>query len=61
MKDYLMPYSPQEKNWLKKHFNNEFIFLRSHMLNIHKEEDRQEGRQLLRFLMWKEEDERSEC
>lgn len=46
-------YTPEEKEWLKHRsgYNDEFHFLRAHGLFIHKEEDREEGRQILRTLM----------
>ncbi|MDI1488026.1 MAG: hypothetical protein OHK93_007300 [Ramalina farinacea] len=44
-------YTQEEKHWLKKHFDGEFKFLRDYGLSIYKDEDREEGRQLLRALM----------
>lgn len=43
--------SESEKQWLKSHFGNEFHFLQQHGLSIHKEEDREEGRAILRRFM----------
>ncbi|KAJ5550208.1 hypothetical protein N7461_004906 [Penicillium sp. DV-2018c] len=43
--------TPAEKQWLKKHYGNEFKFLRSHGLSIYKDEDREEGRSILRAFM----------
>lgn len=43
--------SNPENQWLKKYYGGEFHFLRDHGLNIHKEEDREEGRSLMRQLM----------
>ena len=40
-----------EKAWLKKHWGNEFHFLRSYCLSIYREEDREEGRRILRAIM----------
>lgn len=42
------PLTPAEKKWLKENFGNEFKFLRLYGLNIFKEEDREEGRAILR-------------
>ena len=44
-------FSLQEKIWLKKRFGNEFTFLKVQGLNIYKNEDRENGRTLLRSLM----------
>ena len=41
----------EEKAWLKQNWGGEFEFLRSHMLNIHKEDHRAEGRCLVRAMM----------
>ncbi|KAI9162894.1 hypothetical protein HJFPF1_04489 [Paramyrothecium foliicola] len=48
-----------EKSWLKAHFESEFKFLQAHGLNIYKEEDRDEGRTILRTIMSADEDELS--
>jgi len=45
------PLTKVEKDWLKKHFNGEFHFLLCYELSIYKEEDREEGRQIMRALM----------
>ena len=45
------PLSVGEKTWLKRYYGNEFIFLQQYGLNIYKEEDREEGRTLLRSFM----------
>ena len=44
----------EEKMWLKKHYGNEFRFLRNFGLSIYKEEDREYGRTLLRAFMEEE-------
>jgi len=44
-------YTEAEKNWLKKHHGNEFKFLQTMGLSIYKEEDREEGRTILRGFM----------
>lgn len=54
------PYSAEEKQWLKENFKNEFEFLRTHGLSIHKEEDREEGRLTARALMLHDDDESEE-
>ncbi|KAI5456699.1 hypothetical protein BGZ63DRAFT_467867 [Mariannaea sp. PMI_226] len=40
-----------EKEWLKKNYDGEFKFLHSYGLNIYKDEDREEGRSILRALI----------
>ena len=40
-----------EKAWLKKHWGNEFKFLRAYGLKIYNDEDRDEGRTILRAMM----------
>jgi hypothetical protein len=45
------PLTSEEKQWLKNHWGNEFKFLMSHDLNINKDEDREEGRSILRAIM----------
>ncbi|KAH7113672.1 hypothetical protein B0J13DRAFT_515379 [Dactylonectria estremocensis] len=45
------PLSTEEKQWLKKQWGGEFRFLASHGLNINKEEDREEGRIILRAIL----------
>jgi hypothetical protein len=44
-------YTDAETAFLKKNWRNEFHFLNVHGLKIHREEDRVEGRSLLRALM----------
>jgi hypothetical protein len=51
------PLTDDEQAWLKEHFETEFQFLMAHSLNIYKEEDRQEGRAILRAVMTGQEDE----
>lgn len=43
--------SYSEKQWLKENWGGEFKFLRAYGLSIHKEEDREEGRLILRAMM----------
>jgi hypothetical protein len=45
------PLTGEEKAFLKEHYRGEFHFLRSHGLSIYKEDDRAEGRAILRALM----------
>ena len=45
------PYTDVEKAWLNKHFSSEFAFLRQYGLSIHKDEDREEGKRILRTFM----------
>ncbi|EME41605.1 hypothetical protein DOTSEDRAFT_81868 [Dothistroma septosporum NZE10] len=44
-------YTQVEQNWLKEHYESEYLFLRAHMLSIYKQEDRDEGRDLVRVMM----------
>jgi hypothetical protein len=44
-------YTTQEKDWLKKNYGNEFKFLQMYGLSIYKDEDRGEGRRIVRALM----------
>jgi hypothetical protein len=44
------PYTMEEKQWLKKHYEGEFKFLMAHELSIYNEEDRAEGRAIMRAL-----------
>ncbi|RBR11205.1 uncharacterized protein FIESC28_09089 [Fusarium coffeatum] len=45
------PLTTEEKQFLKDHWGNEFKFLMSHGLNINKDDDREEGRVVLRAIM----------
>ena len=45
------PLTEIENQWLKKQWHGEFDFLRSYQLSIYEEEDREEGRRILRALM----------
>jgi len=47
----LGPFTEREKKWLKDHYRSEYHFLRQHGLSIYKEEDREEGRELMRSIM----------
>ncbi|KAL8772386.1 MAG: hypothetical protein Q9194_004613 [Teloschistes cf. exilis] len=47
----LPPLTQPEKKWLKDHYGGEFHFLQVHGLSIYKDEDREEGRSILRALM----------
>jgi len=44
-------YTDAEKKWLKENWGGEFKFLRAHGLKIHDEEDRAEGRIIVRAMM----------
>ncbi|KAM3516044.1 hypothetical protein MY11210_000326 [Beauveria gryllotalpidicola] len=48
------PLSDGEKRWLKDHYGGEFQFLRSFGLSIYKDEDREQGRQIMRVMMSKD-------
>ncbi|KAF1836335.1 hypothetical protein BDW02DRAFT_521172 [Decorospora gaudefroyi] len=52
------PYTADENAFLKKNYGSEYRFLMQHGLKIHDEEDREEGRAILRAVM--REDEMSE-
>ena len=45
------PLNNPEKKWLKEYFGGEYHFLRSYCLSIYEEEDRKEGRSILRARM----------
>lgn len=45
------PYTDEEKQWLKDHWNGEFNFLRAYGFSIYKDEDREEGRAIVRTFM----------
>ena len=45
------PYTVEEKEWLKENWGGEFRFLHAHLLKIHDEEDRAEGRRIVRAMM----------
>jgi hypothetical protein len=47
----VLPYTDEEKEWLKENWGGEFRFLRAHLLKIHDKEDRAEGRRLVRAMM----------
>ena len=47
----LNPLTKAEKKWLKDNSGGEFQFLREQGLSIHKEEDRQEGREIMKAMM----------
>ncbi|KAG7002436.1 hypothetical protein G7Y79_00027g061280 [Physcia stellaris] len=51
------PLTAAEKQWLKAHHGDEYHFLREQGLSIYKEEDRAEGRSILRAFMEEDEDE----
>lgn len=44
-------YNEEEKLWLKKNFGNEFRFLQQYGLSIYKEEDRDDGKRIVKALM----------
>ncbi|KAF2277045.1 uncharacterized protein EI97DRAFT_432658 [Westerdykella ornata] len=50
-------YTAEEKAWLKKNYKGEYHFLLEHGLSIHKEEDREEGRAMVRAFMDEDEEE----
>lgn len=50
------PLTTEEKAFLRKHYGNEFKFLSTLQLSIYKEDDREEGRRILRAFMLESED-----
>ncbi|RSL39451.1 hypothetical protein CEP53_014045 [Fusarium sp. AF-6] len=52
------PLSDLERAWLKEHWGNEFKFLAAYELSIYKDEDREEGRAIMRTMMAKEKESR---
>ena len=53
----VLPYTEEEKEWLKQNWGGEFRFLRAHLLKIHDEQDRAEGRRIVRAMMHDSDDE----
>jgi hypothetical protein len=45
------PYTTAEKNWLNVHWGGEFQFLQAYQLSIYDEDDREEGRRIVRAFM----------
>lgn len=45
------PYTAEEKQWVKGNFKSEFHMLRSYGQSIYKEDDREEGRAMVREFM----------
>ncbi|KAK4182170.1 hypothetical protein QBC35DRAFT_396505 [Podospora australis] len=45
------PYTSEERQWLQRHWGGEFKFLQAYGLSIYKEEDREEGRRIVRAFM----------
>ena len=45
------PYTAEERRWLRENIGNEYHFLRGHQLSIYKEDDRAEGRLIVRAVM----------
>jgi hypothetical protein len=41
----------EEKAWLKTHYGGEFKFLQTYGLSIYRDEDREEGRRILRSIL----------
>lgn len=54
------PYTADEKSWLRKHWGGEFQFLLAHGLSIYKDEDREEGRRIVRATMAEDNEDDSE-
>ena len=45
------PLTGEEKAWLNLHWGGEFHFLQAHTMSIYKEDDREEGRAIVRAMM----------
>lgn len=45
------PLTSEERQWLKANYGNEFKFLQAYGLNIHKDDDVEEGRRIMRAMM----------
>jgi hypothetical protein len=45
------PYTQEEKDWLKKNYSGEFMFMRRHGLKHRRKEDHEEGRRIARAMM----------
>ena len=54
------PITQAEKKWLKDNFKDEFHFLRDYQLSIYKEEDRAEGRRIMRALIKADQEDKEE-
>ncbi|USP77744.1 hypothetical protein yc1106_05018 [Curvularia clavata] len=54
------PYTDEEKSFLKTNFRDEYHFLLQHGLKIHSDEDRAEGRRILRAIMREDDEEDSD-
>ncbi|KAK0763475.1 hypothetical protein N5P37_002852 [Trichoderma harzianum] len=50
------PYTAEEKAWLKKHYQGEYKSLMSYGLSIYDEENREEGRAIMRAMVSPDED-----
>jgi hypothetical protein len=48
-------YTAEERNWLQRNWGGEFHFLGAHGLSIYKEDDREEGRRIVRAMMRQDE------
>lgn len=48
------PYSSAEKEWLRRCYESEFKFLRIYGLSIYDEDDREQGRRIVRAMMQNE-------
>lgn len=53
-------YTKEEKAWLKIHYGDEYKFLRDHGLSIYDDDEREEGRAIVRSFMAKEDEDDDE-
>lgn len=51
----LPPLTPEEHAWLRRHYGNEWKFLRSYLLDLTNDKERAEGRAILKGLMEQDE------
>jgi hypothetical protein len=54
------PYTAAEKQWLKDEWRDEYHFLRAYRLSIYKDEDREEGRAIVRAYIREDDEDRAE-
>lgn len=53
-------YNEKQEGWLKEQFRDEYHFLRDHGLSIYREEERDQGKEILEVLMAAEENEEAQ-
>jgi hypothetical protein len=53
-------YTAAEKQWLKDEWRDEFHFLRAYRLSVYKDEDREEGRAIVRAFIREDDEDQAE-